>query len=106
VARKTRMEKFPILPVLESLGQIIPGGSRTGRVKAKCSFHDDTVASAVIDYTSQRFRCFACGETGDAIELIMRHERLTFAPAVERCEELTGQAQSSVRTERRKRRTI
>lgn len=100
VARKTRMEKFPIGPVLEYLGQQMPGGRRSGRVKAKCSFHDDTVASAVIDYVSNRFRCFACGETGDAIELLMRHEGINFAAAVERGEEITGQAQSAVRGKR------
>jgi DNA primase len=95
------MEKFPIEPVLDYLGQIIPGGRRSGKVKAKCSFHDDAVASAVIDYQHQRFRCFACGETGDAIELLMRHEGITFAIAVERAEELTGLAQSGVRKEQR-----
>lgn len=97
MARKTRITKFPIEPILDYLGQIIPGGRRSGRVKAKCSFHDDSVASAVIDYQNNRFRCFACGETGDAIELLMRHEGITFAVAVERAEELTGQAQSGVR---------
>lgn len=101
MARKTRQEKFPILPVLESLGQIIPGGSKTGTAKAKCSFHDDQVASAVIDYRNQRFRCYACGEAGDAIELIMRHEGIGFAAALERCESITGQAKSAVRSERR-----
>lgn len=92
-----RIEKFPIEPILESLGQIIPGGRRTGRVKAKCSFHDDTVASAVIDYQHQRFRCFGCGETGDALELLMRHEGITFAVAIERAASIAGQEVSGVR---------
>lgn len=99
MARTSRREKFPILPVLESLGQLIPGGSKTGTAKAKCSFHDDQIASAVVDYRNQRFRCYACGEAGDSIELIMRHEGLPFAAAVERCEEITGQAKSSVRSQ-------
>lgn len=93
------MEKFPIGPVLEALGQSLPGGSRSGNSKAKCSFHDDQIASAVVDWRNNRFRCYACGETGDAIELIMRHEGLTFALAIERCESITGQAKPAVRSE-------
>lgn len=93
------MEKFPIVPILEALGQQLPGGRRSGKAKAKCSFHDDAIASAVVDYQHQRFRCYACGETGDAIELIMRHEGLSFALAIERCEAITGQAKPAVRGE-------
>lgn len=95
-----KLEKYPIAPILEAIGQSLPGGRRSGKVKAKCSFHNDQVASAVIDYQSQRFRCFACMETGDAIELIMRHEGLKFEAAIERCADLTGQAQPTVREER------
>lgn len=101
MARKTKITKFPIGPILESLGQTLPGGSRSGTSKAKCSFHDDQIASAVVDWKNNRFRCFACSESGDAIELIMRHEGLTFALAIERCEAITGQAKSPVRGESR-----
>lgn len=101
MARKTKVTKFPIAPILESLGQYIPPGSRRGRVKVKCVFHDDDVASATIDFDNQRFRCFACDESGDAVELIMRHEGVKFAAALERCEDITGSAKSAVREERR-----
>jgi DNA primase len=94
---RTRTQKFPIEPILDYLGQIIPGGRRSGKVKAKCSFHDDTVASAVIDYQHQRFRCFACDESGDAIELLMRHEGLKFEAAKHRAAELAGQEVAGIR---------
>lgn len=32
------------------------------RVKVKCPFHDDTVASAVVNVPEDTFHCFACGE--------------------------------------------
>jgi DNA primase len=99
VVRKTRVEKFPIAPILESLGQHVPPGSKRGRVKVKCVFHDDAVASATIDFDNNRFRCFACDESGDAVELIMRHEGVKFATALERCEDITGSQKSTVRKE-------
>lgn len=95
--RKTRVVKFPITPILEALGQPIPGGSRSGRVKAKCIFHDDMVASATIDYKNQRFHCFACDVSGDAVDLLRTQEGLTFEAALIRCEELTGHSQPGVR---------
>lgn len=95
-----RIEKFPIGPILEYLGQPLPGGRRSGKVKAKCSFHDDNVASAQIDYQHNRYRCYACDESGDAIELIMRHEGVKFEAAKQLCADITGQAEPAIRDKR------
>lgn len=47
-----------------------------------CPFHDDTVASASIDFENQLFNCFACGSAFDSIGFVMAYENCDFKRAV------------------------
>ena len=48
-----------------------------------CPFHNDRhLGSFVVSPRRNSYTCFACGAHGDAIEFLMRHERLTFFEAV------------------------
>ncbi len=48
-----------------------------------CPFHDDTTASASIDFENQLFNCFACGNAFDSIGFVMAYENCSFLRAVE-----------------------
>ncbi len=52
-----------------------------------CPFHDDRNPSLKVDPVRQRWKCFGCGEQGDAATLVMRLHNLTFPEAVR---QLTG----------------
>lgn len=82
-------EKPPIFPVLEYYGleDSDPGG---GRMKCICPFHDESRPSASVDVDKQRFRCFACGVQGDAIDIITIQEGLEYSSAVKFLEENFG----------------
>ena len=55
---------------------------RTGqRYRANCPFHPDDTPSLVL-YPDQRFHCFGCGKSGDAITWMMERRGLTFAAAL------------------------
>ena len=47
-----------------------------------CPFHDDTVASASIDFENQLFNCFACGSAFDSIGFVMAYENCDFKRAI------------------------
>jgi CHC2 zinc finger len=47
-----------------------------------CPFHDDKNPSFAIDPSKPTWRCFGCGERGDAPALVMRLQGLTFPEAV------------------------
>lgn len=49
---------------------------------ASCPFHTDKTPS--MDVRKNFFHCYSCGESGDAITLVMRLEGLTFAQAIKR----------------------
>lgn len=83
--------KFPILPSLVSLGADTSLREyRSGRTKILCPFHSERNPSATIDWDKQRFRCFACGVAGDAVDLWQTEGGLTRAAARDRAEEISG----------------
>ncbi|WP_028323123.1 CHC2 zinc finger domain-containing protein [Desulfatirhabdium butyrativorans] len=63
--------------------------SGPGRWRALCPFHGERTPSFFVYENSNRYHCFGCGESGDAIDFVRRLEGCTFKDAVER---LTGQS--------------
>lgn len=49
-----------------------------------CPLHDDRNPSFQVDPERGRWKCFGCGESGDAIALVMRREGLAFPEAKQR----------------------
>ena len=75
----------PIEEVAEKLG------IRVVRHKALCPFHEDRHPS--LHFKNNRFKCFACGASGDVIDLVQRYLNVGFKEAVEWMD--NGQTQSS-----------
>ena len=63
------------------------------RRTARCPFHDDQSPSLSVYLDSNRYYCFACGASGDAISLLQRLDGLDFREAVAR---LSHSAETSI----------
>jgi DNA primase len=55
---------------------------RGGRLFALCPVHAENTPSCEVNPQKGLWHCFGCGEGGDAIDLVMKRERLTFAEAL------------------------
>ena len=69
--------------IAEIVGQYVtlkPAGG--GALKGLCPFHDEKSPSFHVR-PGRGFHCFGCGEGGDVISFLMKHDGLTFAQAVE-----------------------
>jgi len=50
--------------------------------KGLCPFHDDKTPSFMVSPTKGICHCFACGEGGNAVNFIMKHEQMTYPEAL------------------------
>lgn len=64
---------------------------RAGRnFKALCPFHTEKTPSFFVSPALNRFHCFGCGASGDAIGFLMRIEGLSYRDALRRLAERAG----------------
>ena len=54
----------------------------SGWRKMKCPFHDDSHASAAVNYDKNAFICHGCGVKGDTYSLIMHKEGGSYREAI------------------------
>ena len=66
----------PIEEVAENLGIGIV------RHMALCPFHNDKLPSLHFDLKKNRYKCFACGASGNVIDLVMRYNNVGFMEAI------------------------
>ncbi|MDX6325647.1 MAG: primase, partial [Nocardioidaceae bacterium] len=74
----------------EIIGQYVtlkPAGG--GALKGLCPFHDEKSPSFHVR-PGKGYHCFGCGEGGDVISFLMKHDGLTFAQSVEYLADRTG----------------
>jgi DNA primase len=57
---------------------------------ALCPFHDDHKPSLRVNPTKKLFLCFSCRASGNLLDFVARHERLTIREAAERIAEWCG----------------
>jgi DNA primase len=76
--------------IVELIGGSLPLRAAGRTHKALCPFHTEKTPSFVVNPERQIFHCFGCGEGGDAIAFLVKHERLTFPEAVRTLAERAG----------------
>jgi hypothetical protein len=86
-------------PLLELFSSFSP--KREGRAyKIRCPFHDDDTPSLSIDSEKGLWRCFGCGEGGDAITFLQRTRGLEFGEAADVWREMSGEEPKHTRKTR------
>jgi len=73
--------KHSIVDYLHYIGATVPPEG-SGWRKIKCPFHDDSHASAGLNFDEGRFKCHGCGVGGDVYDLIIQKEGGTYREAI------------------------
>ena len=87
--------KHSIQEYLEYIGAQVPNG-KSGWRKMKCPFHDDSHASAAVDFDNNIFKCHGCGVAGDVYKLIQHKEGVSYHEAIKYAETLSLTGYSAV----------
>jgi len=94
-----------ILPLVEDYVRLRKSG---GTYKGLCPFHQERTPSFTVSPARGTYKCFGCGEGGDAISFVERLEQVDFVGAIESLAKRFGVAieyeEISPEAERRRRR--
>ncbi|NDL56806.1 DNA primase [Phytoactinopolyspora mesophila] len=81
-------ERARIDEIVSQYVTLRPSGG--GSLKGLCPFHDEKTPSFNVRPQVNLFHCFGCGEGGDVISFLQKHEHLSFTEAVERLADKVG----------------
>ena len=86
--KNEELEKVRATPIEEVAREL---GMRVVRHTALCPFHNDKNPSLHFHRGKNRYKCFACGASGDVVDLVMRYNNVGFKEAVEKILEKRGE---------------
>ncbi len=76
--------------IVEVIQSYMPLKRAGATYKACCPFHKEKTPSFNVNPNLQIFKCFGCGEGGDVISFVMKHQGLDFMSAVRMLAERAG----------------
>ena len=68
--------------IVDVVGEFVTLRKAGVNYKGLCPFHDDTTPSFMVSPAKQICHCFACGEGGNAVNFLMKHEQITYPEAL------------------------
>jgi DNA primase len=69
--------------VIQVIGERIQLTASGSNYRALCPFHSETTPSFFVSPVLQRYRCFGCGEQGDAFSFLEKYEGMSFHEALQ-----------------------
>ena len=68
--------------IVDVVGEFVTLRKAGVNYKGLCPFHDDKTPSFMVSPSKQICHCFACGEGGNAVNFLMKHEQITYPEAL------------------------
>ena len=68
--------------IVDVVGEFVSLRKAGVNYKGLCPFHDDTTPSFIVSPAKNICHCFACGEGGNAVNFLMKHEQITYPEAL------------------------
>ncbi|MBL8266231.1 CHC2 zinc finger domain-containing protein, partial [Steroidobacter sp.] len=76
--------------LVELIGSRLPLKKHGKEYKACCPFHGEKTPSFTVVPDKSFYHCFGCGEHGNALGFLMKHDNLCFIEAVEELSDRVG----------------
>ena len=68
--------------IVELINSMVPLRRAGSQFRTNCPFHNEKTPSFYVTPHMQRYKCFGCGATGDAIGWMMNYQNLPFPDAI------------------------
>lgn len=82
IDRQTIDKILDAADIVEVVSEFVSLRKRGTSYKGLCPFHDDTTPSFSVSPVKGVYKCFACGESGNVVGFIMKHEQMTYPEAL------------------------
>jgi DNA primase len=76
--------------IVDVIGSYFPLQRSGSTFRCNCPFHNEKTPSFHVFPSSQRYKCFGCGEGGSAVNFIMEYENRPFVDAVRKLADRAG----------------
>ena len=82
IDRATVDKIMDAINIVDVVGEFVNLRKAGVNYKGLCPFHDDKTPSFMVSPARQICKCFACGEGGNAVNFLMKHEQITYPEAL------------------------
>ena len=82
IDRATIDRIMDVTDIVDVISEFVTLRKRGTSYTGLCPFHDDKTPSFSVSPSKGVYKCFACGEAGNAVNFIMKHEQKTYPEAL------------------------
>ncbi len=82
ISQQTIDDIFTSLDIIEIIGAKVDLKKRGANYTGSCPFHNEKSASFTVSESKQMYKCFGCGEGGNAINFLMKKEGWSYPEAL------------------------
>ncbi len=82
IDRETVDKIFDATNIVDVVSEFVTLKKAGVNYKGLCPFHDDKTPSFMVSPSKQIYKCFSCGEGGNSVSFLMKHEQFTYSEAL------------------------
>lgn len=82
ISQNTISKIFEYARIEEVVGDFVKLKKSGVNYKGNCPFHNEKTPSFMVNPVKNIFKCFGCGESGNPVTFVMKHEHFTFPEAL------------------------
>ncbi len=82
ISQETIQKVLDTADIVEVISDFVNLKRAGSNYKGLCPFHKEKTPSFVVSPAKQIFKCFGCGESGNAVSFLMKHEHMNFQEAI------------------------
>ena len=82
IPKKTVQDILDAARIEDVVGEVVQLKRRGSNLTGLCPFHNEKTPSFSVSPAKNIFKCFGCGEAGDPLSFVMKHENMTYPEAL------------------------
>ena len=82
ITQETKNKILATADIVDVIKDFVKLKKRGANYVGLCPFHNEKTPSFTVSPTKHIFKCFGCGEAGDVVSFVMKHEKLSYTEAL------------------------